>query len=100
MKAPSEDHFSQSLRNIRVSRNRLMVCFLTFPLYVYVVFNMVGEGESVTWLMLAYMALYAFFGVNMAVKRCPRCHEQYFVKHVFLNPFRRTCAHCDLPYDS
>jgi uncharacterized protein (DUF983 family) len=46
--------------------------------------------------MFTYMALYAGFGVNASVKRCPDCHEQYFVKKYFLNPFRSQCAHCGL----
>lgn len=100
MKAPSDDHFAQSLRTIRVSRSRLMVCFLTFPVYVYVVNRMVGGGQDVTWMMLAYMALYAGFGINMSIRKCPRCHEAFYVKQYFLNPFRRRCAHCGLSYHS
>ena len=96
MTAPSEDAFSEALRKIRTSKNRLMVCFLTFPVYVYAVGRLVGQGQDITWLMLAYMALYAGFGINMSVRRCPQCHEQFYVKKYFLNPFRRDCAHCGL----
>jgi uncharacterized protein (DUF983 family) len=35
----------------------------------------------------------------MSVKRCPSCHQQFFVKQYFLNPFRRTCSHCGLSYN-
>ena len=98
MTAPSEDAFNEMLNKIRISRNRLMVCFLTFPIYVYTVARLVGQGQDITWLMLAYMALYAGFGINMSVRRCPRCHQAFFVKKYFLNPLRRTCAHCGLSY--
>ena len=90
------DQLVLRLREIRNARNRLMVCFLTFPIYVIAVTRLLGNGQDITWLMLAYMALYAGFGIAMSVKRCPRCHEQFFVKKYFLNPFRRDCAHCGL----
>lgn len=91
--------FAERLRILRKARNYLMVCFLTFPLYVYAVTELLGNGQDITWLMLGYMLLYAVFGINMSVKRCPRCHEQFFVKKFFLNPFRRSCAHCALGFD-
>ncbi|MDP2126436.1 MAG: hypothetical protein Q8K97_03575 [Pseudohongiella sp.] len=91
--------FAARLQIIRKARNYLLVCFLTFPLYVYAVTELLGNGLDITWLMLGYMLLYAVFGINMSVKRCPRCHQQFFVKKYFLNPFRRSCAHCGLDFD-
>lgn len=91
--------FAKRLEIIRRARNYLMVCFLTFPLYVYAVTELLGNGLDITWLMLVYMLLYAVFGINASVKRCPRCHQQFFVKKYFLNPFRRSCAHCGLDFD-
>lgn len=91
--------YADALRLIRRTRNYLMVCFLTFPLYVYAVTELLGNGRDITWLMLGYMLLYAVFGINASVKRCPRCREQFFVKKYFLNPFRRSCAHCGLDFD-
>lgn len=105
---PSESHastgsqpppFAARLLILRRARNYLMVCFLTFPLYVYAITELLGNGRDITWLMLSYMLLYAVFGINMSVKRCPRCHQQFFVKKYFLNPFRRSCAHCGLSFD-
>ncbi|MBU2097635.1 MAG: hypothetical protein KKD00_02650 [Gammaproteobacteria bacterium] len=90
--------FAARLHTIRRARNFLMVCFLTFPLYVYAITELLGGGRDITWLMLGYMLLYAVFGINMSVKRCPRCHQQFFVKKYFLNPFRRSCAHCGLDF--
>jgi len=84
------------LKDIKRSRNRLFVCFGTFPVYVLAVMRVLESGNETTLIMIAYMALYAGFGVNLATKRCPQCHEQYFVKTFFLNPFRAQCAHCGL----
>lgn len=84
------------LKDIKRARNRLFVCFWTFPVYVLAVMRVLDSGNETTLIMFAYMALYAGFGVNVATKRCPQCHQQYFVKSFFLNPFRSQCAHCDL----
>ncbi len=88
------------LRQIRSARNRLFVCFCTFPVYVLAVMRVLEAGNETTLIMVAYMALYAGFGVALANKRCPDCHEQYFVKTFFLNPFRSRCAHCGCPLHS
>jgi len=98
MSVPADDNRREALNAIRRSRSRLMVCFLTFPLYVVAVTRLLDNGQDTTWLMLVYMAIYAGFGIAMTVKRCPDCHEQFFVKQYFLNPFRRRCAHCGLSY--
>ena len=98
MSAPTDESKRDVLNAIKRSRSRLMVCFLTFPLYVIAVTRLLNNGQDTTWLMLVYMAIYAAFGIAMTVKRCPDCNEQFFVKQYFLNPFRRTCAHCGLSY--
>lgn len=90
------DHVLAVLKQIKRARSQLLVCFMTLPLYVMAVAGLVGNGRDISVLMLAYMALYAGFGINLSVKRCPRCHQQFFVKHYFLNPFPRKCAHCGL----
>lgn len=84
------------LKQIKRARSQLLVCFMTLPLYVMAVAGLVGNGQDISVLMLAYMALYAGFGINLSVKRCPRCHQQFFVKQYFLNPFPSKCAHCGL----
>ncbi len=95
--AQDEDLRKQKrLKELRRARNRLFVCFWTFPVYVLAVMQVLETGNETTLIMFAYMALYAGFGANLATKRCPQCHEQYFVKSFFLNPFRSQCAHCAL----
>lgn len=88
---------AKSLRAIRNAKSRLIVCFCTFPLYVVAVNGLLRNGNDITGFMLLYMALYAGFGINAAIKRCPECHEQFYVKGYFLNIFTSKCAHCGLP---
>jgi len=88
------DNKAKRLKELKRARNRLFVCFWTFPVYVYAVMRVLEAGNETTLIMLAYMALYAGFGANLATKRCPVCHQQFFVKSFFLNPFKRECAHC------
>lgn len=89
--------FAPQLRVILRAKNQLMVCFLTFPLYVYGIIELLYSGKDITLLMAVYMVIYAVFGINCSVKRCPRCRQAFFVKKTFLQPFRRECAHCRLP---
>jgi len=95
--ASKDESWAKSLKDIRNAKSRLVVCFLTFPLYVVAVSSLAKNGNSVTALMLLYMLLYAGFGINASIKRCPRCHEQFYVKGFFLNIFSSKCAHCGLP---
>lgn len=98
MTSPHAGNYAAELAEIRRARSRLMVCFLTFPIYIVTIYRMLGNGYDITWLMLAYMALYGVFGIRMSVRTCPRCKGQFYVKRYFLHPFRRTCAHCGLSY--
>lgn len=94
-KEPSEGH---DLRTIRLAKNQLLICFLTFPVYAWGVMELLNAGQDITWFMLFYMAIYAGFGINLSVKRCPRCHNQFFVAKYFLNPIGTRCKHCGLSY--
>mgnify|MGYP007089544791 CR=1 FL=1 len=93
---PRDELQHKELLGIRVARNRLFVCFWTLPVYIYTVNQLLSAGNSSSVIMYSYMLLYAFFGISVSVKRCPDCHEQFFVKRFFLNPFRSQCAHCGL----
>ena len=53
------------LKQIKRARSQLLVCFMTLPLYVMAVAALVGSGQDISVLMLAYMALYAVFGMNL-----------------------------------
>jgi hypothetical protein len=96
MSNTGNESWAKSLKDIRNAKSRLIVCFLTFPLYILAVSNLARNGNSVTLLMVLYMLLYAGFGINASLKRCPRCLQQFYVKGFFLNIFIRKCAHCGL----
>lgn len=83
-----------SLRAICRARTYLMVCFLTFPLYAWGVTELLNQGQDISLFMLVYMAIYAGFGINASIKRCPRCHGQFYVRRLFLNPMVTRCQHC------
>lgn len=91
-----EERRKNRLDEIRRARSRLFVCFWTFPIYVIVVTRLLNAGNGISMVMYAYMLLYAGFGLNMAMKRCPDCGQQFFVRNYFLNPFHTRCAHCGL----
>lgn len=93
-----EQRKNDRLDEIRRARSRLFVCFWTFPVYVLVVTRLLSAGNGINVVMYAYMLLYAAFGLNAAVKRCPQCNQQFFVKRYFLNPFYTQCAHCRLSF--
>lgn len=93
-----EEQKLDRLTQIRRARNRLFVCFATFPVYVLAVTQVLRSGNETTTIMLAYMLLYAGFGISASTKRCPECHGQFFVKKHFLNPFSSSCTHCGLSF--
>ena len=97
-KTENDEARSQRLREIRNSRNRLLVCFLTFPVYAWAITALLNQGNDITLLMILYMLLYAGFGIHSSVKRCPDCGEQFFVRKYFLNVFTSKCTHCGLSY--
>ena len=78
------------------ARTRLLVCFLTLPLYVAAVWMLLSNGRQVDTLMWSYIALYAGFALDMVRRRCPRCGEQFFVKAILMNLVARRCVHCGL----
>lgn len=89
----SEDFGIQPLLR---ARTRLLVCFMTLPLYIASVWVLLGNNREVETLMWAYMGLYAIFALDMVRRRCPRCGEQFFVKHILMNLVAKKCVHCGL----
>lgn len=76
------------------SRTRLLVCFLTLPLYIIAVWVLLSNSREVGALMWIYIALYSVFAIDMVRRRCPSCGEQFFVKSILLNLFTMRCVHC------
>ena len=90
----SDAELSKKIEIILRSRARLIVCFLTFPLYASAVWLLLMSGKDINTLMWVYIGLYVFFGIDMVRRRCPSCNEQFFVKTTFLNAFSKSCVHC------
>ena len=76
------------------SRTRLLVCFLTLPLYIIAVWVLLSNSREVGALMWIYIALYSVFAIDMVRRRCPSCGKQFFVKSILLNLFTTRCVHC------
>ena len=94
--AQAQRLLQQKLHRVNRSRSRMLVCFYTLPLYVIALVLLLNEGRSVTTFMFVYMAVYAVFAVDMVIRECPRCGEQFFVRGFLLNFFARRCVHCGL----
>jgi len=94
----SNAKFQAYLHAIRRTRNRLVVCFLTLPIYAYAVYVLLENGNSISGFMYLYMVIYLAFGAHMAMQRCPRCKNQFYVKVVLLNLFTSHCVHCKQSY--
>jgi hypothetical protein len=97
-KAAAQQHGRQQkiLRQLSRARTRLMVCFLTLPVYMLAVWILLSNQHSTDLFMFLYMGLWAGFAVDMARRRCPNCAEQFFVKSILLNLISKRCVHCGL----
>lgn len=89
-------YHSTSLHKISRARVRLLVCFSTLPVYCVAVWMLLANNRDTDTFMWIYFALYAIFAVDMALRKCPQCGEQFFVKNVLLNLFTKQCVHCGL----
>jgi hypothetical protein len=87
----------RSFRAIARSRIRLVVCFWTLPLYTVAVWILLNNEQDINLIMWVYMAIYAIFAIDMSMRRCPSCHQQFYVKSIFLNLLTTKCVHCKQP---
>lgn len=95
--------FAADLLTIVRARTRLAVCFWTLPIYIVAVWVLLNNGRSVDSMMWIYMAVYAGFAIDMSMRKCPNCREQFYVKNIFLNLLSKKCVHCgqdSIPKDS
>ncbi|PCH62968.1 MAG: hypothetical protein COC19_02085 [SAR86 cluster bacterium] len=94
-----DEKFRVPLKSIARAKHGLIVCFFTLPIYIVAVYVLLSRGLSVSVFMTVYMVLYTVFGLNMAIRRCPKCRQQFFVKSILLNLVTKKCVHCGLAYD-
>jgi len=92
--------YLQALRKISRARIRMIVCVLTLPVYIFVVWELLAAQRNIGSIMVVYMAIWTGFAIDMASRRCPACGKQFFVKVVMLNLLSHRCRHCDLELDS
>ena len=89
-----ETPVARAVKVLLRSRTRLLVCFLTLPLYIAAVWALLSNGREVGALMWIYIALYSVFAIDLVRRRCPSCGEQFFVKSILLNFLSKRCVHC------
>ena len=82
------------LKKIGRARIRLLVCCWTLPVYIIGIWILLGNGRGIDTFMFVYIALSAGFALDMSLRRCPRCRQQFFVKSILLNLISRRCVHC------
>ncbi len=87
---------ARALKQIERSRSRLMVCFLTLPVYMLGVWLLLEERREIDIFMLVYMAIWSGFALDMARRNCPGCGRQFFVRSILLNLASRKCVHCGI----
>ncbi len=96
-RSPDESDIARlgkSLRRIARARTRLVVCFWTLPVYVVAIWMLLNNGRSIDSMMWIYMAVYAIFAIDMSMRYCPVCRNQFYVKSIFLNLLSKRCVHC------
>jgi len=96
-KARQQPEFLKAgLRKLLRARTRLLVCMLTLPVYMIALWMLLSNGREVDLFMYFYMALWGVFAIDMAIRKCPRCGNQFYVKSIWLNLITKTCVHCGL----
>lgn len=78
------------------ARTRLLVCLATFPVYGIAVWVLLSNGRSIDGFMFIYMALWSGFALDMSLRKCPACKEQFFVKSILMSLRSKQCVHCGL----
>ena len=102
-KNPAAADFEANAEQIRKARalsrarTRLLVCLGTLPVYMIAIWVLLNNQKDIESLMFIYMGLWAGFAVDMARRKCPVCHEQYFVKNILLSLRKKSCTHCGFP---
>ncbi|MFK7864570.1 MAG: hypothetical protein AB8B95_10140 [Pseudohongiellaceae bacterium] len=88
------------LTKVLRARTRLLVCLATFPVYGCGVWILLSNGRSVDEFMFIYMALWSAFALDMSLRKCPSCQEQFFVKSILMSLRTKKCVHCGFGKES
>jgi len=85
-----------ALKKVLRARTRLLVCFATFPVYAVGVWFLLNSGRSIEGFMFVYMGLWSAFALDMTMRKCPACNEQFFVRSILMSLRSKKCVHCGL----
>jgi len=85
-----------ALKKILASRTRMLVSFATLPVYMVGVWLLLANGKAIDGFLMFYCALWGVFAVDMMLRKCPACGEQFFVKDIIMSFRVKKCVHCGL----
>lgn len=84
------------LKKILASRTRMLVSFATLPVYMIGVWVLLSNGKAIDGFLMFYCAVWGLFAVDMMLRKCPACGEQFFVKEILMSFRSKKCVHCGL----
>ncbi|MGI9250867.1 MAG: hypothetical protein ACR2PR_06680 [Pseudohongiellaceae bacterium] len=93
-------YLKSALQKIHRARIRMIVCMLTLPVYGVAVWILISNNRNIDALLWIYMGCWAVFAIDMAIRKCPRCGEQFYVRTLILNLITKRCVHCGLSEES
>jgi DNA-directed RNA polymerase subunit RPC12/RpoP len=92
----SQSKHLPALKKVLASRSRMLVSFATLPLYMIGVWVLLSNAKSINGFLMFYCALWGVFAVDMMLRKCPACGEQFFVKEIIMSFRSKKCVHCGL----
>ncbi len=88
------------LKKILASRTRMLVSFATLPVYMIGVWVLLSNGKAIDGFLMFYCAVWGGFAVDMMLRKCPACGEQFFVKEILMSFRSKKCVHCGLDMEA
>jgi DNA-directed RNA polymerase subunit RPC12/RpoP len=85
-----------ALKKILAARTRMLVSFATLPVYMIGVWVLLSNGKEINSFLMFYCAVWGGFAVDMMLRKCPACGEQFFVKDIIMSFRTKKCVHCGL----
>lgn len=88
-------------RQLRTFRYAWLLLLLGFVPAIYYTSGLLGS-QAFFPVLFVYGASFLYTGYRLDRWECPRCHKPFFRKlgRGSCNPFRRTCANCELARNS
>lgn len=96
----SERRHLPALKKVLASRTRMLVSFATLPVYMIGVWVLLSNGSRIDGFLMFYCAVWGGFAVDMMLRKCPACGEQFFVKEIIMSFRSKKCVHCGLDMEA